>query len=155
MYAALTLPRSSSASDSSTRPRSRAVWCPADVVETLVAEVRITGRLNDAMLIDVTADLLAVVQTGRVREVVEQRVVPRLDVCQVLSEGDVQHWLLAHGRIKADLNEESRLADSSAGHDHAQLARSQATAATVLQNADRAVRADLICVHRLWSPRSR
>ena len=74
---------------------------------------------------------------------------------QVLPEGDVQNWLPAHGRVKADLDEERRLADTSAGHDHAQLARSQAAAAAALQNADRAVRANLICVHRLCPPRCR
>ena len=103
------------------------------------------------MLVDHGSHLLTIFELGGMSQVVEQRVVPGPDVFQVLSEGHVEHGLLAHGGVESDLHQEGGLADAGARHDDAQFAGRQPSTAAALEDADRAVVADLFCVHRILS----
>ena len=103
--------------------------------------------LNDAVLADEHANLVSVLELIDLGEIIEQRVVPRVDVIQILTERDVEDGSLSHRIVETDLNEKCSLADAGARHDHAEVPRAQTTMGRALQDSEGAVFVDFLAKH--------
>jgi len=108
--------------------------------------------LDDAVRADELAHLAEIFELGELCQVVEQSVVPRLYVVELLSECYVEDGTLAHRIVQSNLDEERSFADAGACHDDAELSGAQTTFGRALQNPERALFVDLLSKHYYWSP---
>jgi len=119
-----------------------------DLVEMPVGKRSIGGGIDHPVAVDERTHLLQVRQIGDPSQVVEQNVVPGLDVLEILPQRDVEHRLLPHGAVETDLDEKGRLPHPGACHDDTQLTGRQSPLAASFENPDRASGVDLFHIHR-------
>jgi hypothetical protein len=124
-------------------------------LEPLGGEVVIGVGLDHPVLDHVGADLVAILEAVAQGDVVEQRVVPRLHVLERLPERHVQHVLVAHEVVEADLHQAGGLADAGARHDHPQVALPEPTMDGLLEDPQRAMLVHVFGVHAHELLRSR
>ena len=82
--------------------------------------------LDHAVVGDGLADLVDIGQLRLLDKVIKESVVPRLNVVNGLADGDVQHFTLTQQIVESELDQAGGLTDAGAGHDHTQIASTEA-----------------------------
>jgi hypothetical protein len=104
-------------------------------------------RGDHAVVLHHLARDVGVVQIGLDDQVLEQRVVPGLDMVHGLVERHVQHRLLPEEVVERDLDQAGGLAHAGPRHDQAEVALAQTAVDRVLEDPDRAGLVHVLAIH--------